>query len=251
MKVKSYFFTGFFILLVTLLIVVNNSIVNKINEATDRTQTGVNPSAHIVKLYDPKNRDENKVIRKTWIDPNREFWVNVFYKEDEEIARYKSNEFNIYDIEGKIPDGKVMFYNQTDKTEGYEYYQDGKRHGDYKEFYDNGQPKIEADFGEGKMIANKVYFYDGKVRMEQDLKDAMWVTENKEIGTGKIYFRDGGLMYEYHLTNTNKGGYNVSYDRYGNITEVNYFDQNGQKIGEDLAPAHLKEMAYSHRYGNI
>ena len=170
------------------------------------------------------------VVRKTWFDPNREFYESAFFAGDEEIAHFKSLGEDIYDVTGKIPDGKITFTNITESTYGDEHYRDGKRNGTYREYYKNEQLKREAYYFDGTLVTNKEYFFDGTLRMEQDFSDAMSITENREVGVGKIYYRNGKIMYEYHLTNKSQGGFNRSYDRNGVIVAENSFDQNGDLI---------------------
>lgn len=176
-----------------------------------------------------KVKRQGPVLCQVMLDPNRQYSESVFFIKGVEIARYKTAKEKIYDLSGTIPDGEVRFVNFTTNTRGTEHYRDNQRHGDYEEYYAEGPLKRIATYSKGKLKTVKDYFIDGKVRMEQDLQDAMYITDNDEVGIGKIYYRNGNLMYEWSLTNAGQGGFNKSYDRDGGLVEANYFDSNGIK----------------------
>lgn len=173
---------------------------------------------------------EGEVTRRANLDPNRGYWENVFFIKGEEIARFKNVEENIFDMKGAIPDGVVRFENVTAKTYGEEYYQEGKRHGLYREYYEKGELKREAVYGQGKLLMNKEYFIDGKLRMDEDFHDALMFVKNKEIGTGKVYYRNGVMMHEWHLTNMDENRYDKSYNIAGEMVEMNLYDREGKII---------------------
>ena len=128
-----------------------------------------------------------KIRRRAMLEPNRRFTESVFFAGNKEIASYKNINDKIFDIKGDIPDGEVEFVNITEKTHGTEHYLNGKKNGFYDEFYKEGAVKKQAQYRDGKVMWNKEYFSDGTLRMEENFKDALWDTDNKEKGKGKIF----------------------------------------------------------------
>lgn len=171
-----------------------------------------------------------KLTHTMYLDANRKFYVNTFYVDGQEVAQCKSEEDRVFDVTGRIPDGKFQFTNQTDKTFGEERFLKGKRYGEYKEYYEEGKLKTEKIYQYGAVQVLKQYYIDGILRMEQDLTDAIAGVDNKETGIGKVYYRNGTLMYEWRLTNKDKGGYNKSYNKDGRLVAVNYLDEMGRRI---------------------
>jgi antitoxin component YwqK of YwqJK toxin-antitoxin module len=175
-------------------------------------------------------KEHDKVIRKVRWEPNRRYEQSIFFADGQEIARYKNIDEKVFDVEGDIPKGEVKFIRTSKGTYGYEHYSDGRRHGPYVEYYENGQIAREADYYQGKRISVKVYYYDGTLRMEENVFDALMLCDDPEAGQGKTYYRDGTLMYEWALTNELKGGYKRSYDVEGNLTEEKIYDDQCQVI---------------------
>lgn len=178
----------------------------------------------------PKKR-HGEVIRKTRLAPNRSYETSVFFQGGEEIARHKvSRKGMIYDQEGKIPNGKVKFINETDQTYGVEYYRGGLRDGSARVNNKDGSLKAESTYQYGKLMTRKEYYSDGTLGMEEDYTDAREYDDGREVGIGKVYYRDGMVQFEWHLTNSDPKGYHRSYDRKGGITGVIYFDKDGNEI---------------------
>jgi len=217
----------FFVLIVSIF-VVNNFMSKKLKSIQD------NESVRVVKPVVVENKAVvhylGKITRKTRWDPSRKFAQSIFYVKDKEIARYKSSYDNVYDFTGNIPDGRVKIIDETRNTTGEEYYRDNKRHGLSKEYYSSGKLKSEVKYIRGKVLTKKLYYIDGTLKQEEDLMDAMLITNNKEVGAGKVYRRDGTLMYEWRLTNSDRGGYNKSYNSLGKLVAENFFDENGELI---------------------
>ena len=177
-----------------------------------------------------KRKYKGDIIRKMILDPSRKYALSILYIDNKQIGRFKSNDDAIYDQEGDIPDGKVKFLNFTNNTYGIEYFRNKQRHGWYREYYSSGQMKREAKFVKGKKLLNKVYYIDGIMRKEEDLYDPLRFVTDSEVGSGKIYYRDGVLMYEWHLTNSSRGGYKKSYNTDGKLVEAKYYDANGDLV---------------------
>ena len=55
-------------------------------------------------------------------------------------------------------------------------------------------------------------------------------TDDIEVGDGKVYYRDGVLMYEWSLTNSNPIRYKISYNKKGELVETKYYDDKGDLI---------------------
>jgi len=215
----------FFIALFVLLIFINRWLSTQISEM--RNEAPIEIQETKVK---PQISYKGDILRRTRLDPNRQFSESIFFAGGSEIARFKNQLENIYDFTGEIPDGRVKFINESENTYGEEYYFNNKRNGLYKEFYKTGELRREAAYKDGRLITNKIYFIDGKLRQEEDFSDAMYITNNKEVGKGKIFFRNGTIMYEWSLTNKEKGGYNRSYNQNGELIEENLLNQSGKII---------------------
>jgi len=167
------------------------------------------------------------VIRKTYLDPGRKFSESIFYVEDKEVARHKTA-FNgeIYDRTGIVLEGKVEFFN-PDGTYGEEYYRDNQLNGKAKTYYKNGVLKSDIDYQYGKMLIRKEYYNNEHLRMEVDYQDAREDQKSLETGIGKLYFQNGKVKFEWHLTNTHEVGFKKSYNRYGTLMGEIYYDEEG------------------------
>jgi len=181
------------------------------------------------KIAQPKKR-RGEVTKKTRLAPERTYEISVFYQEGEEIARHKVSGRMVYDQTGEIPDGRVKFTNESNETYGAEFYRDGERHGPAKTYYKEGQLERETDYLYGRLMTSKEYYIDGIARMEEDYNDARERKGKGEVGTGKVYFRDGTIKYEWHLTNSDPIGFNKSYNRNGELVAEIYRDEYGQII---------------------
>lgn len=189
-------------------------------------------SQPVEKVKTPKfKKRHGEVTRKTRLAPNRSYEASVFFQGGEEIARHKvSRKGLVYDQEGKIPNGKVKFINETDQTYGVEYYRGGLRHGSARVNNKDGSLKAESTYQYGKLMTRKEYYSDGILGMEEDYTDAREYDDGREVGAGKVYYRDGMVQFEWYLTNSDPKGYHRSYDRKGGITGVIYFDKDGNEV---------------------
>ncbi|MDP8266248.1 MAG: hypothetical protein P9M07_04805 [Candidatus Aceula meridiana] len=178
----------------------------------------------------PKKKMTGKMTSLLHLDPNRVFYFARFFDDGEEIAQCKTTQHKVYDCTESIPDGKVEFKNETKNTHGVERYRRGKRDGMRYEYYNSGQLKYESSYLQGTLQTHKEYYSDGILRMEQDFRDAMWMTDNSEAGAGKVYYRNGALKYEWSLTNQDQGGYAKSYDNTGRLVAEKVFDKNGNIV---------------------
>lgn len=208
-----------------------NTQINNLSHTTPSVPAAVHKpdiTAETKPRYDARD-----VTIRTQLDPSRQFILKRFYYKDQEIASVQLVNDQVVKKEGIIPDGRMSFVDLTEKTDGYEEYLNGERYGEAVENYDNGRKKREAVYAHNKLVNEKVYYYDGILRMEKNLEDAMWITNNSEVGEGKVYYRDGKLMYEWKLTNRDQGGYNKSYNKEGKLVNVRYLDETGEIIKEE------------------
>ena len=168
-------------------------------------------------------------IRKTQIMRGQDYWEDVFYQGDEEIARQKMSHQGVLEKSGKIPDGKFKFV-EDDHTYGEEYYQAGQKHGTMTTFYEDGKLKSEAVYMYGKLNKEKEFYHDGVVEFEIDYSDARTPYNDKEVGFGKLYYADGTLRYEWNITNSLEPGYKKAYNPDGQLRVVTYYDTLGNEI---------------------
>ncbi len=177
--------------------------------------------------------DLTKIIR---LDPNRKFYVARFFCEGQELLTCKISGHRVYDCTDTIPDGHVKFVNEADQTYGEQYYNNNVREGQRREYYSHGQLKIESQYILGSLETIREYFNDGIIKMEQDLTDALRFSsaaDHVETGVGKVYYRDGTLMYEWRLTNQEQGGYKKSYNQDGQVVSLRRFNDKGELISSE------------------
>ncbi|MBF0384649.1 MAG: hypothetical protein HQL27_02135 [Candidatus Omnitrophica bacterium] len=220
-----------FCLLLLGLLVINQIVISRImrEKAAPENLSKPKESGFIV-AEKTRSQDPQEITEKIWLDPNHQFSEKVFYSGKDEIARLKSSGEEVLEIEGKIPDGRVAFTNITTGTSGEEFYLDNKRSGDYREFYPNGQLKRKAQYSFGRLLDDEDFFNDGTTKMKRDFRDRLVMSDNAEAGEGKMYFRDGKLMYEWSITNTNRGGYARSYNIAGELTQEKIYNEKGELI---------------------
>ena len=182
----------------------------------------------------PSARRLNKeMIRKTRFPPGRDYRTSIFYRDDQEMARWKTVGEKIIEQSGEAPEGKVKFFDESNNTYGNEYYQKGKRHGLVKTYYQDGRLYREENYWFGRLQTRKEYYHTGALRLEINYEDARGdYKEDKEVGMGKVYFSDGTLKYEWHFTNDHKEGFRKSYNRNGELVAAFYYDENGQLLNE-------------------
>ena len=175
---------------------------------------------------------DEEVTKKSWVVRGSDYIESVFYLENQEIAREKISVNGIYDETGEIPNGKVTFSDENNKTYGEEYYQNGKKDGEAKIFYENGQLKTDSYYKDGVLLTSKEYYHDGRLRFEGDYTDARDSKDYKETGVGKIYFKDGPLKYEWNFTQTEKKAFRKAYNSNGELVYAAYYDVDGKLIEE-------------------
>jgi len=183
-----------------------------------------------------KNQEKEEIIRKMRLDPNRKFSESIIFRDGQEIARFKMEKRKMYDFTGYIPNGKVKFFNESKKRYGTEHYQDDKLHGPYKEYLEGDILIREAYYSQGELIRNKEYFADGTLKMEENYEDALRISENDEVGHGKIYFRDGALMYEWYLTNNDPNRFKRTFNHLGELVADDKYNEVGELVSKWRKP---------------
>lgn len=176
--------------------------------------------------------NEGGIIRMTRLDDQGgENLVSDIFRGSDKIAEFKEFEDKIFDVKGEIPEGKVNFTNTVYNTYGEENYEKGQRQGLFKEYFkDNNQLKRKVKYYYGKQISVEEYYYDGVLRMEAQMQEAMWEEGEKSKGVGKLYYPDGKLRSEWDFTNTDLGGYVKSYDKDGVMESELKYDTEGNLI---------------------
>lgn len=173
-------------------------------------------------------RRGQKAVRKDRLSPGRDYVESVFYLDEKEIGRQKIIDEKVMESNGEIPEGRVDFVNEFKGTQGVEYYVRGQKDGPSKTYFTGGQLNAEAYYRKGKLLRKKEYYNDGGIRLEINYEDARKDIDAKETGVGKVYYREGTLKYEWHLTNSEKIGFKKSYNQDGELRAAFYFDENGQ-----------------------
>lgn len=218
-----------FVLVIVGLIVLSSTINNLINkQLADDEKVPVT-----VKKTEKKeiiDKSEKKLSMITRLEPNRQYFLHTVSLGREEIASFKSKDRKVFDLVGKVPDGKIEFKNLTDNTRGEEEWRSNLRNGMLKEYYGNDNIKLEVYYVNGSIRKYKEYFYDGILRKEVDYSDALRFVKNEEVGVGKLYGGNGNLTYEWNLTYEKRGGYDRTYNSRGDLIIENIFDDSGQII---------------------
>ncbi|MBI5149862.1 MAG: hypothetical protein HZA28_03725 [Candidatus Omnitrophica bacterium] len=169
-----------------------------------------------------------KVLRKDRLSPGRDYMESVFYLDGEEIARQKIVNGTVLDSDGQIAQGKVDFIDESKATRGVEYYKDGQKNGPSLTYFSSGQLNVDAYYQNGALLRKKEYYNNGALRIEINYEGARTNMAGKEAGDGKVYYRDGVVKYEWHFTQSDKVGYQRSYNPDGTLRAAFYFDENGQ-----------------------
>ena len=220
-----------FVLIIIGLVLINNWLQKAADEIVSK------PEEILVIEPLPEKKKPVKVIKKTeevfrkiWPSPDRTYRINIYYQDGVEIARNTEKNGEFYDQTGEIPDGKVKFINETNETYGVEYYLDQKLNGSSRMFYKDGVLMSESLYQFGKLMTRAKYYYDGTVRREEDYTNARGNLNGPETGIGKVYSRDGMIMYEWHFTVTEPIGFRKRYDSRGIVYDAEYYNEFDQRI---------------------
>ncbi len=226
-------YTVFFVFCVLALIVTTQWIQRRIDGVTAggvHVSSGA-PLENIPSAPAIRYRKRGQVIlRKDRLSLNRDHMESIFYLQEKEIARQKIAGDETLESSGEIPNGKIHFVNESKETHGTEYYRGGRKDGPSQTYFADGRLNEEAYYRGGRLLWKKEYYPEGGLRLELDYQDARPHKDEREVGTGKVYFRDGILKYEWHLTNSDKIGYKKSYNQDGQLRAALYFDEQGQPV---------------------
>jgi len=173
-----------------------------------------------------------EITKKIDVVRGQDYIENIYYLGEEEIAREKETKDGIVEQTGFIPDGKIKFVNDYQKTYGEENYRFGKKHGISKSYFQDGTLHMESEYEDGQMLWSKEYFTQGHLRYEVNFKDARLEPIKNENGIGKIYHLNGRLKYEWNVTKSRQRAYKKSYNRIGTLMYEAYFDSRGKLIKE-------------------
>ena len=97
-------------------------------------------------------------------------------------------------------------------------------------YYETGDLKERAIYEEGKLVSKVEFYADGRKRFELDLSDARQMEGNPEVGIGKLYWANGNIKYEWHMTGLDPIGFKKSYNRDGSLRQALYYDENNELI---------------------
>lgn len=178
-----------------------------------------------------KEATQEGIIKRVRVQRGGDYTEGFFYRGDEEFAREKSTAQGKIEQYGKIPDGKVILVDENNNVYGEEYYRWGKRDGASKTYCSDGTLSVESLYELGELKTQKEYYRDGKLRLEVDYRDAR--KGDREVGIGKLYYRNGVLKYEWHLTNSDARGFKKSYNTDGSLRAETYYDADGKMIKDN------------------
>lgn len=175
-----------------------------------------------------------EVVRKTKLIRGSDYYEDIFYSGNQELARQKTTGQKILEQSGKIPEGRVKFIDEAEHAYGEEYYEDGQREGLARTYYEDGRLKMESYYKQGNLLKSKEFYKNGNLRLELNYEDAR-DNEKKdgEVGVGKLYFSDGILRYEWNLTKSQKKGFKKAYNHNGELVSEVYYDADGKPIPKE------------------
>ncbi len=161
-----------------------------------------------------------------------DFLESNYYIGNQEIAYQKIFADGRIEQNGDIPNGKVKFFNEYDKTFGEEFYKNNRKHGLFKVYFEGGALKSESVYRNGRLIKSKEYYPNGDLRFEVSYEDLKYTADpkDKEVGIGKLYFPNGKLKYEWNITRGSKIGYKRSYNQDGTLRFEAQYDEFGKLI---------------------
>lgn len=174
------------------------------------------------------------VVRKTKVIRGEECSVDVFYKDGEEVGLQRRTADGQKDVEGKLPEGKVKFIDETTGVYGEEYYKRGEKHGPSRTYFPTGELMKESYYLNGVLMTEKEFFKNGQVRFEADYsRNCDACKSGQEKGAGKIYYRNGKLKYEWNFNIEQVRGYQRAYTQEGELRFEAYYDQEGRRLNNE------------------
>ena len=171
-----------------------------------------------------------ELVHRIRLHPNRDSYLHTFYAGDKEIGGFSSKDDEISDESGKIPDGEIKFVNESTEMHGVENLREGKRHGPAQTFLASGELYLDETYNRGQLVTSKQYAKDGHLTMVINMEDARDDPINHENGTGKVFWSNGVLKYEWSITKSDRTAYKRSYNTEGGLISEEFFDSHGQPI---------------------
>lgn len=234
----------FCLVLLVIVVCLNSLVSNKVTQLTQADKAEPLTSVSEVSKessdpdFFPQRTDSKKVLTGDitgWkqLEPNRKYVTYFFFMDGKQIAQFNAKDDEVFDYQGNLFSGTVEFVDYEVNSKGTQEYKKGKRHGKITLYYNDGQLQYEGEYDDNKLVSEKEYFVDGALRMEVDLSRAAKFGSVKDVGVGKVYFRNGDLRYEWRAVDIEFGGYNKSYNRDGVLVEEKYFDSIGQPISKE------------------
>lgn len=189
----------------------------------------------ITPLEKKKGDEEPVVVRKSKLEPGRKYYENIYYWGDKEIARNKESvtDGSFSDQRGGIPNGRVAFKNLSEYNYGEEYYRYGQREGVMRTYFANGHLKSEATYQWSRLLSKKEYYNEGNVRMIENYEYEDKFNVNGERGTGKIFYDDGALQYEWQFTHKLSERFSKAYHPDGQLKTWFQYDGSGRVIKQE------------------
>lgn len=225
--------------LVFLVVGINIFIQQSLRETQDapvfqQAVTGEKPPAAVAVAAatpaEPTEIRTGEIVRQNRVIPGDDYEESVFLQGGKEIARQKIVRGEVVEQIGQVPSGNVRVQDLYQQTKGEEFYKDGKRQGVARMYYEGGVLRRETTYEDGKILLVKEYFNNGAIHFTEDLRDALDIPNQKELGVGKVYYRNGMLKYEWNLTRSNRRGFKKAYNAAGEVVMETYFDQKGQVV---------------------
>jgi len=222
-----------------------NRVVNQqINSVTEipSSPAKTNLTTHTPKREALQKKATQKgVLRVESKSPKNSYTESIITVDEKEVAQFKMEDGKIFDVKGRIPDGTIKFTNKWESTYGIEHFRNGKRHGSYTAYYQNGQVHSEAKYRNGRLLKRKSYYHGGILRMEEDYTNTDYVSDFlrdtfERVGSGKMYRLNGSLKYEWYVTDDEKQYYTKRYNSRGDVVQENFYNKLGELIKKEQSP---------------
>ena len=118
--------------------------------------------------------------------------------------------------------GQVIKKYKNEQVKSIENFKNGKLNGEFKEFFENGSLFQIGTFKNGDMKNIKVFYENGNLKFEQNLKDRK--------GKYRGYYPNGILEVEGEVFQGDEIGLWKYYNEEGNLLKTEYKNQKFKKI---------------------
>ena len=119
--------------------------------------------------------------------------------------------------------GQIVKKYKDGQVKSIENFKNGKLNGEFKEFFENGSLFQTGTFKNGDMKNIKVFYENGKLKFEQNLKDRK--------GKYRGYYPNGQLEVEGEVFQGDEIGLWKYYNENGNLSSEGMYKE-GKKVGE-------------------